>query len=68
MLEVCNYTNCEQLYVDLQEENPKYNEIMNKLIYISEHNMEIRNHLAQIVNDDFKELAKLPLQELKFIK
>lgn len=67
MLEVCRYTDCEQFYVDLQEENPKYGEVFTKLMYISEHNMEIRHHLSKTIDDDFKKLAKLPLEELKHI-
>ena len=64
MLEVCNYTACQDYCIDLQKENPEYFKVCNKLLDLCENSQKIEEHLNQIIDKDFLKLAKLPLKEL----
>lgn len=65
MKEVCNYSNCQNLLLDLHEQLTE-EQIIKKLMYVEMHKEEIIKTLRK-VHKNLEELSKLPIKELEQI-
>ena len=64
MKEVCRYTNCMDLYLNLQEQLTPQS-IYQKMKLVDQHNEEIQSKLLNVYKEKLYRLSRLPLQVLK---